>query len=105
MAEKTIAGFTVDVTEEGYLTDKSKWNKEIAAELAKEVGIDELTEGHWQVIEFLQKDYEENGKLPTIRRVKKVGGISTKDLYDLYPEGPLVKAAKVAGLPKPVSCI
>ncbi len=105
MAEKTLAGYTVEVTEEGYLTDKTNWNKEIAAELAKEVGIEELTEGHWKVIEFLQKDIEENGKLPTIRRVKKVGGIPTKDLYDLFPDGPLMKAAKIAGLSKPVSCI
>ncbi|GBF12124.1 TusE/DsrC/DsvC family sulfur relay protein [Tepidibacillus infernus] len=105
MAEKLIAGFTVDVNEEGYLTNPAQWNKEIAVELAKEVGIEELTERHWKVIEFLQKDFQENGKLPTIRRVNKVGGISTKELYELYPDGPLVKAAKVAGLSKPASCV
>ncbi len=103
--EKTLAGQTVNVTEEGYLTDKSQWSKEIAAEIAKEVGIEELTNGHWEVIEFLQKDYDETGKIPTIRRVKKVGGISTKDLYDLFPEGPLMKASKIAGLSKPASCV
>lgn len=105
MAEKLIAGFTVNVNEEGYLTNPSQWNKEIAVELAKEVGIEELTEGHWKVIEFLQNDYKENGKLPTIRRVKKEGNIPTKELYELFPEGPLVKAAKVAGLSKPASCV
>jgi tRNA 2-thiouridine synthesizing protein E len=103
--EKEIVGYPVDVTEEGYLTNKHQWNKEIAVEIAKEVGIKELTAGHWQVINFLQKDFEETGKLPTIRRVKKVGGISTKDLYDLFPEGPLLKATKIAGLSKPVSCV
>ncbi len=105
MAEKVIAGFTVNVTEEGYLTDKTQWNKEIAAEIAQELGIEELTNAHWNVIDFLQKDYAETGKLPTIRRMKKEGGISTKDLYDLFPEGPLVKAAKIAGLSKPASCV
>ncbi|MEQ6378343.1 TusE/DsrC/DsvC family sulfur relay protein [Bacillaceae bacterium S4-13-58] len=103
--EKTLAGQTVNVTEEGYLTDKSQWNKEIAVEIAKEVGIEELTSRHWEVIEFLQKDYEETGKIPTIRRVKKVGEISTKDLYELFPEGPLMKASKIAGLSKPASCV
>jgi len=105
MAEKEIAGFKVDVNEEGYLTNQAQWNKEIASEIANELGIGELTEGHWKVIEFLQNDYKENGKLPTIRRVNKAGGISTKDLYALFPEGPLVKAAKVAGLSKPASCV
>lgn len=105
MAEKLLAGFTVNVTDEGFLTDPSQWNKEIAIELAKELEINELTEGHWKLIEFLQKDLQETGKLPTIRRVNKVGGIPTKELYNLFPDGPLNKAAKVAGLSKPVSCV
>lgn len=103
--EKVIAGHTVDVTEEGYLTNKDQWNKEIAEAIAKELGINELTEGHWKVIEFLHKDFAETEKLPTIRRVKNVGGIPTKELYQLYPEGPLLKATKIAGLSKPVSCV
>ena len=97
MAEKLLAGINVKVTDEGYLTDHSQWNKEVAAALAKEISIEELTEGHWKVIEFLLKDFQENGKLPTIRRVNKVGGIPTKDLYNLFPDGPLMKASKDAG--------
>lgn len=103
--EKVIAGYSVDVTEEGYLTKKAQWNKEIAEVIAKEIGIDELTEGHWKVIEFLQKDFAETEKMPTIRRVKNAGGIETKELYRLFPEGPLLKATKIAGLGKPVSCV
>ena len=103
--EKVIAGYSVDVTEEGYLTNRAQWNKEIAEAIAKELGINELTEDHWKVIEFLQKDFAETEKSPTIRRVKNVGGIATKDLYKLYPEGPLLKATKIAGLSKPVSCV
>lgn len=103
--EKTLAGTHVDVTEEGYLTDSSQWNKDVALEIAKEEGISELTPAHWNVIEFIQKDYKETGKIPTIRRMKKTGGVNTKDLYDLFPEGPLMKASKIAGLSKPVSCV
>jgi tRNA 2-thiouridine synthesizing protein E len=102
--EKVIAGYTVDVTEEGYLTNPKQWNKEIAAAVAAELGV-ELTAGHWKVIEFLQKDFAATGKAPTIRRLKNTGNIATKDLYDLFPEGPLLKATKIAGLSKPVSCI
>jgi len=103
--QKVIAGYTVDVTEEGYLNKKEEWNKEIAKAIAKEVGIGELTEGHWRVIEFLQKDFAKTEKMPSIRRLKNAGGIGTKELYDLFPDGPLMKATKIAGLCKPVSCV
>ena len=49
-----IAGIRVDATEEGYLTDVSQWNKEIAIEIAKEHNI-ELTDKHWEVISWLQE--------------------------------------------------
>lgn len=104
MAEKLIAGVNVNVTEEGYLTDPSQWTKEIAIELAKELEI-ELSDAHWDVINYLQKEFKETGKVPTIRRMKKVGGIDTKVLYSLFPEGPVVKATKIAGLSKPASCV
>lgn len=104
MAEKLIAGVNVSVTEEGYLTDQSQWTKEIAVEIAKELEI-ELSDAHWEVINYLQKEFKETGKVPTIRRMKKVGGIDTKVLYTLFPEGPVVKATKIAGLSKPASCV
>jgi len=50
MATREIAGKTVQVNEEGFLTNPSEWTKEIAVELAKEEGIEELTEAHWKVI-------------------------------------------------------
>ena len=105
MAFRTIAGKSVDVNDEGYLLDASQWNKEIAQEIAREADIPELTEDHWKVIDFLRKDAEEKGGSPTIRRLKKSGGIDTKLLYSLFPDGPLKKATKIAGLPKPASCI
>ena len=105
MSTKTYSGKTVDLNEEGYLTNASQWTQEIAVEIAQEVGINELTEAHWKVIEFLQEDFQEKGSLPSIRRVKKTGGIPTNELYELFPEGPLKKAAKIAGLPKPASCV
>lgn len=43
--------------------------------------------------------------MPSIHRVAKVGGIPIKDLYRLYPESPLKKSSKIAGLLKPVSCV
>jgi dissimilatory sulfite reductase related protein len=104
MNKKEIAGVTVDVDDEGYMTHHAQWNREVAAGLAKEEGI-ELTAAHWKVLEFIDKDFREKGVVPGMRRMNKIGGIATKDLYALFPGGPIKKAAKIAGYPKPVSCV
>ena len=105
MPTREIAGTTVDVNEEGYFTNPDQWTEAMAPVLAQEEELGELNDGHWKVINFLRADYKEKGTMPTIRRVKNAGGIPTKDLYDLFPGGPLKKSSKIAGLPKPASCI
>ena len=104
MTKKEIAGVTIDVDDEGYMTHHAQWNREVATALAKEEGI-ELTAAHWKVLEFIDKDFREKGVLPGMRRMNKVGGVPTKDLYALFPGGPIKKATKIAGYPKPVSCV
>ena len=104
MPQKQINGFTIDLNEEGYLTNHAQWNRDIAAALAQELGIS-LTDAHWRVLEFIDRDFKEKGVVPGMRRMNKVGGIPTKDLYALFPDGPIKKAAKIAGYPKPASCV
>ena len=104
MPQKQIAGTTIDVNEEGYLTNHAQWNREVAAALAQELGIT-LTDAHWKVLEFIDKDFQEKGVVPGMRRMNKVGGIPTKELYSLFPDGPIKKAALVSGYPKPASCV
>ncbi|MCE9519081.1 MAG: TusE/DsrC/DsvC family sulfur relay protein [Verrucomicrobia bacterium] len=101
---RTIAGTEVDVNEEGYLTNMSQWNEQIAAAMATEEGITPLTEAHLKVIQFLREQQSEGVAL-TIRGLGKSGVVTTKELYDLFPGGPLKKASKIAGIPKPVGCI
>lgn len=105
MATKSIGTFTINVDDEGFMTDFSQWNKEIAAALAVEEGIAALTPGHWKVLEFMQKEFKEKGSAPSIRAMNKSGVVNTKELYDLFPGGPAKKAAKIAGLKKPVGCV
>ena len=99
-----ITGTPVDVNEEGYLTDRNQWNREVAVESAKEEGI-ELTDEHWKVLDFIAADFEEKQAVPGMRRMNKVGGIANKDLYRLFPNGPIKKAARIGGFPKPASCV
>lgn len=89
---------------DGHLANRSEWNRAIAQALAAELGI-ELTDAHWKILEFLRKDFEDKGVVPGMRRLNKVGGIPTKELYELFPDGPIKKAALIAGLPKPASCV
>jgi TusE/DsrC/DsvC family sulfur relay protein len=104
MNRKQIAAATIDVDEEGYMTNHGQWGRDVAAALAREEGI-ELTAEHWKVLEFIDRDFREKGVVPGMRRMNKIGGIPTKDLYTLFPNGPIKKAAKIAGYPKPVSCV
>lgn len=103
MTTKKILGKDLSITDEGYLTDSTQWTEEIAAEIAKEEGI-VLTEKHSEILNFLREKHLK-GETLTIRSVGKSGIIDIKGFYDLFPGGPLKKAAKIAGIPKPVSCV
>ncbi|MFW6020395.1 MAG: TusE/DsrC/DsvC family sulfur relay protein [Bacteroidales bacterium] len=103
MAIQTIAGKEVDLTEEGYLTDHTQWNEDIAKELAKEEGI-ELTDEHMKVLNYLREKYAE-GETLSIRKVGKSGIVDIKGLYQLFPGGPLKISSRLAGIPKPQSCV
>lgn len=103
MAQKTYAGKTLEVTNEGYLVNASDWDKEIAAEMAKENGI-ELTPKHYEVLEYLRKE-SAAGTALSIRKVGNSGIVDIKGLYALFPGGPLKYSSKYAGIPKPASCV
>ena len=100
---KTIKQIAINVNEEGYLTDFSQWTKEIGEEIAKENNI-EMTDKHWKVISWIQEQITTKKPL-SIRGIKKSGVIDIKEFYALFPGGPLKVSTKIAGVPKPKSCI
>ncbi len=101
MAQKTLAGVNLEVSEDGYLADPTQWSEEIAKEIAKEENI-ELTEKHFEVISFLRENAEAG---LTIRKIGKSGIVDIKGFYDLFPGGPLKISTKIAGIKKPASCV
>ena len=103
MAEKVIAGKNIEITDEGYLVKMEDWNAEVAAELAKEAGI-EITDKHLEVLNYL-REKQAAGETLTIRKVGKSGIVDIKGLYQLFPGGPLKISSKLAGIPKPTSCV
>lgn len=100
---KQIANTTVDVNEEGFMTSFSQWNKQIGEELAKEANIN-LTPRHWQIIDYIQDEFKKESPL-SIRKIGKSGVVDIKEFYELFPKAPLKTATKIAGVPKPASCI
>lgn len=105
MATREIAGIQIDFGDDGFMTDHSQWNESIAEILAKEEGIENLTDRHYTVIHFMRKEFIENGTGPSIRKLNKKSGVPTKELYALFPGGPAKKAAKIAGIKKPQGCV
>lgn len=101
--DKVIAGVTIQVNEEGYLTDFAQWNKEIGTGLAQEANI-AMTPRHWEVITYIQTEFKNDVAL-SIRKIGKSGVVDIKEFYQLFPMAPLKTASKIAGIPKPASCI
>jgi tRNA 2-thiouridine synthesizing protein E len=106
MATKTIAGKTVQINEEGFMTNPAEWTREIAVELAVEEGVGELTPAHWKVIDYARDTATKNGGAsPTLRNITTNAGVNTKELFALFPKGPAKKVARIAGLGKPEGCV
>lgn len=101
--EKQIAGKSISVNEEGYLTDFSQWSNEIGEAIAQEVNIT-LSPRHWEIIHYLQDQHKKEEAL-SIRKIGKSGVVDIKEFYALFPNGPLKISTKIAGIPKPASCV
>ena len=104
-------GAVVDADEEGYIQDISLWTRELAELIARGENID-MTDDHWEVVNFLRDYYEEYQIAPAVRiltkAIKKTMGPdkgNSRYLYELFPYGPAKQACKIAGLPKPTGCI
>ena len=104
MPVTTLNGRQIHVNEEGFLTEYDEWDEDLAKVLAKNIDID-LTDAHWKVIRFLREDFRAQGETATTRRVQTMGGVPTKDQFELFPKKPAKKMAYIAGLPKPHGCV
>ena len=100
-----LASKDLEVDAEGFLKDPAQWDDAVAVAIARDVGIDPLTERHWLVVRFMRERYLATGTAPTIRTLGKESGVPIKELYQLFPKGPAKLAAKIGGIPKPKGCI
>lgn len=103
MEELKALGLTVD--EDGFLEDPDMWTETACQILAKSEGVDDLTEDHWKIINYLRNYFQTYGVAPMIRKLVKDTGYDLAKIYELFPSGPAKGACKAAGLPKPTGCV
>lgn len=102
-----VNGKTIETTETGFLVSTDDWDREVAAVIAAAEGI-ELTQDHWDVIDYLREAYfDHNGEQPNNRAILKAmqerwpgRPVDNKTLFDLFPGNPSKQAGKIAGLPE-----
>jgi tRNA 2-thiouridine synthesizing protein E len=98
-------------TDQGFLVNASDWSEAVAVKLAEANRI-ELSPAHWEIIRFIRNYYLEFKHLPNARVFTKAVAKSlgedkgnSRYLHQLFPDGPLKYACKLAGLPKPPTCL
>ncbi len=101
-----INGQTISTTDTGFLTNIEDWTEDIAAVIAQQEGI-ELTQRHWDVINYLRDEFINNKEnQPNTRNMIKDMGklwgekIDSKALFDLFPGNPSKQAGRIGGLPE-----
>ena len=100
-----LGGKDIPIDEDGFIQEPDQWDKDVAVDLAKTEGVDNLTEDHWKVVNYLREYFIEFNMAPMIRKLCKSTGFKLKEIYELFPSGPAKGACKIAGLPKPTGCV
>jgi tRNA 2-thiouridine synthesizing protein E len=102
---------TIETDKAGYLLNVADWTVELAQIIADNEQI-EMTDEHWEVVNFVREFYLEFNTSPAIRALVKAmqikygaDKISSRYLQRLFPDGPAKQATKIAGLPKPAKCL
>lgn len=105
MATIEYEGKTLEFDGDGFLTDPTLWNEEVAKLIATEDDIKEMSEKHWAVVNIIRKNWEEKEMAPMVRTICQEANIRLREIYELFPLGPARGACRVAGLPKPDGCV
>lgn len=105
MPKLELGGSLYEVDKYGFLQEPERWSEEVARAYAKLEGVEELTEEHWRVINYLREYYAKNGICPMVKKMLKETGLTLKRVWELFPQGPAQSACKWAGIPRPTGCV
>jgi len=85
--------------EDGLVKDFALWSEDLARDLAREEGVGDLGDKHWQLIRTMRAEYARLSGPPNMRHVCSQAGIDRRDVNNLF--GYCLVAWRVAGLPNP----
>ena len=105
MTHINVNGKEIEVDEDGFICDPAIWDEHLVQCFAKLEGVEELSENHWKVINYLREYHQKFGIAPMIRKLCKDTGFTLQEIYEMFPSGPAKGACKLAGLPKPTGCV
>jgi len=101
-----VNGTMIETNDNGYLINSEDWSEDLAAVIADQENI-ELTDRHWDLINFLRDEFHDNhGNQPNTRAIVKAMStawgekISQRDVYALFPGDPSKQGGRIAGLPE-----
>lgn len=89
----------------GFMLEPERWCSDVAVEIARDEGIDEMTEQHWAVVNFIREHWEKTDMAPAVRMLCQQTNMGVRDMYKLFRSGPAKGACRIAGLPRPDGCV
>jgi tRNA 2-thiouridine synthesizing protein E len=95
----------VELDKDGFMVDPGQWDDTIARAIAGEEGIEQMTEDHWKVVNYIRDYWKVNDLAPAVRLICTDVGLGVRQIYRLFKSGPARGACRVAGLPKPDGCV
>jgi dissimilatory sulfite reductase related protein len=105
MGQVVVGDISIETDEDGFIQEPDRWDQGVALALAETEGVNELTDAHWKLVNYLRDYYLKFGVAPMIRKLCKETGFKLAEVYEMFPSGPAKGACKVAGLPKPTGCV
>jgi tRNA 2-thiouridine synthesizing protein E len=100
-----IDGKTIGFDKDGFMLDPAFWDEKVAAAIAGEEGVEQMSDKHWGIVNFIRAYWKEHDLAPPVRLICKEVGVSVRDIYRLFTSGPARGACRIAGLPKPDGCV
>lgn len=100
-----VDGKAIEFDKDGFMLDPNAWDEKVAAVIASEEGLEQMSDKHWGIVNFIRTYWKEHDLAPPVRMICKECGVSVRDVYKLFTAGPARGACRIAGLPKPDGCV
>ena len=85
MPMRDFAGTQLEVDEDGFIQDPQQWSETVAGVLAGDEEVENLSEDHWKVVNYIRDYFLKFGMAPMIRKLCKETGYDLGTIYEMFP--------------------